>query len=458
MTRTLARSILLIVWATLIAGGIVAYIITRSVLLKSLDETLMTRARALPELSATNESAGRTEDAAEDRYVISNKLHQTLARHPEGPLSAPKPLKLDASLTKLGDGQRVRTLTLRFPPRGGGESITVVYSSSAERLCGVLNTLAIALTAFGVIAGIAGAAIAVVVSRTALRPLRRTADVIGGIDERKLDRRIDPSALPDELRAVADRLNEMLSRLEQAFAQRKQFLADASHELRTPVAALVTTIEVALRRPRDAAELTRVLRTCHSDATLLRELVQTLLVHARGESTQANGKPELFDAAALFNRCADIADGLALGKDVTVCRILPPTLEIRSQPQRLRGIVMNLLGNAIEYNRPGGMVELKAEIDGGDLRLTVRDTGRGIAAEHLPHLFQPFYRASDPAFREGQEDQHHLGLGLFLVDSHLRALGGVCKIESEPGTGTTMRIHIPQVAALEPAMLEGVAV
>ena len=112
---------------------------------------------------------------------------------------------------------------------------------------------------------------------------------------------------------------------------------------------------------------------------------------------------------------------------------------------------MNLLGNAIEYNRPGGTVELMAEVHGDDLHITVRDTGRGIAAEHLPNIFQPFYRASDHDHRAAPDEQHHLGLGLFLVDSHLKALGGTCKIESELGVGTTMRILLPHVAASEPA-------
>src|SRR6478672_11278889 len=100
---------------------------------------------------------------------------------------------------------------------------------------------------------------------------------------------------------------------------------------------------------------------------------------------------------------------------------------------------MNLLANAVEYNRPGGQVELTAVLEADTLRLSVRDTGPGIAAEHVPHLFEPFYRA-DKA-RSGEAG--HLGLGLSLVQSHVQALGGVIRIQSTPGVGTTFLVDLP---------------
>ena len=100
--------------------------------------------------------------------------------------------------------------------------------------------------------------------------------------------------------------------------------------------------------------------------------------------------------------------------------------------------MLNLVSNAIEYNSPGGTVELSAETDGGDTEIVVKDNGPGISPEHLPHLFQPFYRAT-----KAREADGHLGLGLFLVDSHVKAMGGVCRVESALGTGTTFRVRLP---------------
>ena len=172
------------------------------------------------------------------------------------------------------------------------------------------------------------------------------------------------------------------------------------------VAALITTLEVALRRPRDAADLTRALQNCLSDARMLRQLVMTLLDHARNEAAgSAANEVETFDALALLEQCADVADGLALAKQVTVTRDLPSELMLRTQPLRLRGIVMNLLANAVEHNRVGGSVELRVETSGCDVNLEVRDTGLGIAAADLPHIFQPFYRAEQRAMHRDPDDR-----------------------------------------------------
>lgn len=455
MTRRIASAILRTVWATLIAGGFVAYLTTRSLLLADLDNSLVDRARALPALSGEVEANPRLEESSGDRYVIYNRLQQTVGRLPPSDVGIPQPAVLDAGFARLGDGKRVRRLKLKFTPRDGGEPVTVVYSGSAERFDQVLTRLAVALAVFGLFAGGAAAAVAVAASRSALRPLRETTDAITAIDERRLDQRIATDTLPSELRPVADRLNEMLERLQDAFTQRKQFLADASHELRTPVAALVTTLEVALRRPRGAAELTETLHTCLSDARMMRQLVQTLLEHARSDSAALQEPPEPFDATVLMNQCADVADGLAAERQVTVVRSVPPGLTVNSEPARVRAIVMNLLGNAVEYNHPGGNVELRAEPDGSDLLLSVRDTGIGIAPEHLPNVLQPFYRASRTR-SDGQDsfEGQHMGLGLFLVDSHLKALGGECRIESTLGEGTTVHIRLPGVIVSDPALLE----
>lgn len=454
MARRVALAILFSVWATLIAGGAVAYIATRSVLLADLDASLIARARSLPELSGQAESAVQMSQAIGDRYVISNYLGQTTRRQVERDDMAPLPRVAHADWSTLGNGHYIRTLTLTFTSARTGKPVTVVYSGAADRFQSVLDRLAMALSIFGLAAGVLGAGVAAAVSRAALAPLRQTADVIGAIDERRLDRRIDCTALPAELQGVAVRLNEMLGRLHEAFAQRKQFLADASHELRTPVSALVTTIEVALRRPRDAAELTRILRTCLTDARMLRQLVQTLLEQARAEIRSGEDEAESFDVVGLVDECCDVADGLALDKSVQIRRALPEQLTVFCAPTRLRSIVMNLLGNAVEYNRLGGSVEVCIEAEGTDLHLTVRDTGRGIAPEHLPHVFQPFYRVGPAADEDAAPaEAYHVGLGLFLVDSHVKTMRGTAVIDSQLGIGTTVKVRLPGVVRTEAAVL-----
>jgi len=456
MTRRIATAIVVTVWAVLVAGGCLAYWVTRSVLLADLDQSLLGNARALPEVGGGRAGALPPTAGPEDRYVIKNAIGQTVGspaggvRPDAGEVVPPH----TAAFATLAGGRRVRTVSVRLTagrgagrgdggsagaPAAAGEPVVVVYSRPTDQLDRLLGRLALVLTACGLAAGAGAAAVAVGVARAALRPLGAAADVVGEIDEKNLDRRIDEYSLPPELRPVAARLNAMLERLAHAFAQRRQFLADASHELRTPVAALVTTLEVALRRKRDAAELTRTLENCLSDARYLRRLVTTLLDLARGEAAAAPSAAA-FDAAAVLDQCALVAEALAGSRDVRIVRSYAAPIRLVSDPDLLRGVVTNLLANAVEHNRPGGMVELAAGISGGALRFSVRDTGPGIPPDHLPHVFQPFYRA-EASRRRGNEP--HLGLGLYIVESHLKALGGTCRVESKVGEGTIVHVEIP---------------
>jgi signal transduction histidine kinase len=270
---------------------------------------------------------------------------------------------------------------------------------------------------------------------------------------------------------MARRLNEMLARLEEAFAQRRQFLADASHELRTPVAALMMGLEVALARPRDADAYRRALRDALADAAQLRKLVETLMEQVRSERFAHDEPPCDVDVSSLLDECAAVADALARPRGITVARHYPPGLRLLTQPGRVRSAVTNLLANAVEYNGPGGSVELIASGDVRGLDVRVRDDGPGIPEDLLPRLFEPFARgdtarskvtrddatpvagadrgADGDAHLEPGSDAGHLGLGLFLVQTHVAALGGNCTVESRVGSGTTFRLVLPPA---EPAL------
>jgi heavy metal sensor kinase len=347
-----------------------------------------------------------------------------------------------ASFTTLADGTPMRTVLVRGvarTPDGRSIGVTVAYWSDASHLFRLLNRLAAAFAVFGVVAGLLAAWVALAVSRAALRPLHETAAVIREISPRDLHRRIETARLPPELVPMASRLNEMLERIERAYGQRHQFLADASHELRTPVAALVTTIEVSLRHPRQAEAYRATLESCLSDARLLRHLVERLMEQCRAEELSHDEEVRDVDLAPLLNQCAAQAAVLGRERDVDVRAEVPASVRLMTQPQRLRSVVTNLLSNAVEYNRPGGRVDLIVRPNDQLLHLTVRDTGPGIAERHLPHLFEPFYRADQA--RSVQPG--HLGLGLSLVRSHVEALGGSVRVESRVGEGTTFHVELP---------------
>jgi heavy metal sensor kinase len=454
MTRRIALAILLTVWVILIAGCTTAYFAMRWVLIAQLDQSIKMRAMSLPELvrpmtaegndqqsPAPIRNASPSRDVHGDRYVIKNASGQTISPAAGG-VAASDVTILSASFATVGDGTRERSLNLRATapgPDGTLIPVTVTYRSSAEYLDSMLDRLALGFWVFGMLAGLLTALVALRVSRAALRPLHATADVIGTIDPQNLHRRIEAARLPPELIPMASRLNEMLERIERAYTQRQQFLANASHELRTPVAALVTTAEVSLRHPRTADAYRQTLESCLEDARLLRQVVEKLMEQCRADTLTHDELAEEIDIVPVLNQCADQAQALAGERQVAVTRTLPASFRFVTQPQRLRSVVINLLSNAVEYNRPGGSIELIAQTNGKMLHLAVRDTGPGIAAEHLPHLFEPFYRAD----RARSGAAGHLGLGLSLVQSHCQALGGRIDVESTVGTGTTFLVDLP---------------
>jgi signal transduction histidine kinase len=145
------------------------------------------------------------------------------------------------------------------------------------------------------------------------------------------------------------------------------------------------------------------------------------------------------DISHLLEECVNNVSPLADVIGVTLLRFFGEGIRYPLAPGRFRSIVLNLLGNAIDYNRPQGTVELSCSCNGHGLVLSVKDTGIGVAPEHVPHLFEPFYRA-DAARRH---ESGHLGLGLSLVQAHVRAMSGTCRVESEIGKGTTFVIQLP---------------
>jgi signal transduction histidine kinase len=411
MTRRIAIDILVTTLVALVIIGAAVYLATGQVLLADLDESIINRAMSMPAATAA--------------------MNRATAAGGES-----KPMITGASFTMLADGVRVRSVTLLFPAVAAGDQpVTVTARGSAARYDFLLNHLLVCLVVTGLACGSCAAMAALILSRAALRPLVQTADAIGEIDERRLDRRIDAAALPPELRPMADRLNELLERLELAFEQRSQFLATASHELRTPVAAMLTTVEVALRRPRAPEALVESLKSCLADAMAMRQLVDGLMQQVRSESRSLREPRETFDLARALDDCAEAVARALPEKNVEIVRRLPVSLMVRSETGRLRSIATNLLANAVEYTQAGGRVELVCQTEGDGVVITVSDNGPGIAADLLPKLFEPFVC--------GQGRQGHLGLGLALVKAHVRALDGRCEAGSAPGGGAIFRVWLP---------------
>jgi signal transduction histidine kinase len=443
MTTRITLAILLTTWVILIVGETAAFLTARSRLLELLDDTIATRAARLAEMRAGSRDPDAPVNVPEgDRFEIRDEKNALVDSGVGASKPPPRITLLQAAFTNDASGKRFRTVTVRvnIDRDTGRVPYVATYSRTAEPIDRLLSQLAYVLLMISLSCGLTTAWLALKLSRAALRPLQKTGDVIAEIDEQNLERRINVDAMPVELVPMTRRLNEMLERLQRGFQQRKRFLADAAHELRTPTAALLTTLEVALRRPREQAALVEVMKSGLQDARRLRKLVEQLMEHARSEHLRGPESMQEADVPAMLRECVQIVQPLAREKNVSIAEELPSELPFVTQRERMRSIVLNLLSNAIEYNRVGGTVKLAAERDNGTLRLTVSDTGQGINPDQLPQVFEPFYRGGNGR----GDDPEHLGLGLFLVRSHVDALHGKCEIDSQVGVGTTLKITLPE--------------
>jgi heavy metal sensor kinase len=276
-------------------------------------------------------------------------------------------------------------------------------------------------------------------ARKSLAPvdrLRRAADAISAED---LSRRLPILNPDDEFGRLTRTINAMIARLERSFAEVRRFTADASHELRTPLTVLRSEIEVALSKSLSPAEQQELLETVLEELNRMSRLTDQLLALSRRDAGVEQFEPVPLDLAALAADVVDAMRPLAESRGVRLSLATEGAVIVVGDEGRLRQVVINLLDNALKYTPEGGRVEVVVELKGGNALVTVRDTGIGIPAEHLPHVFKRFYRVDKARSRE----QGGTGLGLSISKSIVTTHGGGIELTSVSGEGTTCVIVLP---------------
>jgi heavy metal sensor kinase len=282
-------------------------------------------------------------------------------------------------------------------------------------------------------------ALGYLLARAALAPLERLRRATREITADRLDRRLPVACPGDELGRFAVTINEMIGRLERSFAEVRRFTADASHELRTPLAAIRTEVEVALSGASVTPEQERLLCSVLEECDWLTRLTEQLLALAREEGAAPSPTHDPVDISALLAGVADNLLPLAEAKEQTLQVKERGHARVRGDAARLRQVFYNLFDNAIKYTPPGGAVEVCVEAEPRDVVVTIRDTGHGISPEHLPHVFDRFYRAD----RARARAEGGTGLGLSIAQSIVLAHRGQIRLTSVPGEGTTCTVTLP---------------
>lgn len=300
-----------------------------------------------------------------------------------------------------------------------------------------LHHTALNLTAFGGLILLVGLAGGWWFVGRALRPISEISSTATKISAGDLAQRINTAETESELGQLATVLNSTFTRLETAFAQQKQFASDAAHELRTPVSVILTQTQTALSRERDAAGYKQTVEACQRAAQRMRKLIESLLELARFDAGQEVLKQLRFDLSKTVLDAVDLVKPLADERGVKIISQLDP-LEITGDPERLAQVVLNLLTNAIQYNRPNGEVRLQLGTQNGLAVLKIADTGPGIPAEDMPRIFERFYRAEKSRTGAG-----NAGLGLAICKAIVEAHAGTIDASSGENTGATFTMHLP---------------
>jgi heavy metal sensor kinase len=279
-------------------------------------------------------------------------------------------------------------------------------------------------------------------SRKAVAPVGEIARAAQLIGEHELSRRLPILQTGDELQSLSETLNEMFGRLERAFKRVTQFTADASHELRTPVALMRTRTEVALRKQRSEADYRETIVRIHQELERTSALIENLMTLARADSDGEALRVTSTSLNDILREISEPARLLAEGKSIQYEEQLPETpLSVSGNAAFLRRLFMILIDNAVKYTPSGGRISVVLDVNGGSAVTEIRDSGIGISTSDLPHIFERFYRADTSRSRESGG----AGLGLSIAKWITEAHRGKITVASRISEGSIFRVHIPLV-------------
>jgi len=315
-------------------------------------------------------------------------------------------------------------------------------STGSALLADYRNRLLIVLGLGMIFAAVVG----VWVARKGMRPLVEITKTTQRISASRLHERIVASQWPAELADLAAALDSMLNRLEDSFKRLTQLSADLAHELRTPINNLRGEAEVALARGRTPEEYQHLLASSLEEYERLSRMIDGLLFLARADNPKAAVERVRFDVQKEIEAVREFYEALAAEQQVEV--ICEGNAPLTADPLLFRRAVSNLLSNALRHTPAKGSVTIIGRaLNDQTVEVSVRDTGSGIAPEHLPRIFDRFYRADQSHF----QPPHGTGLGLAIVQSIMRLHGGTASIQSVPGRGTTVTLRFPAGVTASPA-------
>lgn len=425
------------------------------------------------ELSAERQDAPTDRQAAEEvvrelrfrgfAYIIYDTAGAVVAASVPRPAMVPRGEDPDPPFDPANLGRLVRGRTLApaalvsLPdPEGGyraavaparlpGDRYVVAVAQSEhdeqETLEDARVAMLVAIPIGLLLAALGGSLLA----RRSLAPMVMMRDRAAHIGATSLGERLPIATPDDEVGQLAGVINELLARLERAFQQQRQFMADASHELRTPVAVVQNEASVALSGPRrSAAEYADALGVIREAGRRLRRIVDDLFLLARADAGDVPLRPVPLYLDELVTDCVRSLRSLADARRITVrCEMPEGEVPLTGDEDLLRRLVVNLVDNAIKYSPPGATVTVRLERVPGGLRLLVADTGPGIPADVQPRIFERFVRADRARGRSMESATSGAGLGLAIARWIADVHGATLTLVRSDAAGSVFALTLP---------------
>jgi heavy metal sensor kinase len=371
------------------------------------------------------------------RVLEMSELFHTIGGATPAEIAAARAAGAPAVVKKVRDGATylIRQGLLRESERDYYLAIAIPISNSEPALQDF--TRGYFLLALPLLMGVAG--LGWLLAGGALQPLNDLVGATQRISGENLRYRLLKRGTGDELDTLVENFNEMLERLDRSFLQIRQFNVDASHELRTPITAIRGQLEVALFTAKDESDYRRAIETSLQDVERMGQVVKSLLLLSQAESGQVILEMSRFDASAALENFVHQYQLLAEEKGVRLIPVIPPGIRLEADRAQFERLVSNLLSNAVRFTPGGGEVRVSLSARSDQVFLTVSDSGPGIGSEHLPHIFDRFYRA----VHSEKELEKGLGLGLSFVKWIVEAHKGSIEVRTEAGRGATFIVALP---------------
>jgi heavy metal sensor kinase len=466
--NTRSLSFRLVAWyaslltAVFVLLGVIMYIDLRHFLENNLRETQARRARQIADSelariskigpdAAAGEIQDRYEPEVNDRFIRVTRLDGNggviyVSGMPKDqsfdpthlPALPPSSAKEFSSKLRLPDGETLIVAALNYTTPEH-ERYLVEVGVPLSPVATMLGHLFVQLS-FGLPVALAVAIIGgYLLVRRALRPVEQIARKAEQITQHNLSERLPIARSGDELEQLSTSLNHMIGRLEDAIQNSKRFVADASHELRTPLTVLRGELENLGQDARLDEASRDTIGSMLEEVERLTDIVEGLVALSRLDAGEAKREWVPFDLADLTATTADQMNLLAEDKGISVRCGPEQKVFVEGDRARLKQVIVNLLDNAIKYTSRGGTIQLNVTRQNGNAILDVADSGIGIPAESVPHVFDRFFRVDKARTR----DEGGAGLGLSIVKSICTAHGAELQVESTVGKGSRFRIKLP---------------